>query len=144
MDEAPGCAWVVTATADLSAFPAEPFWAFATVAWVVVVQLGGEVLGLAPGFGFFSCSFGPWELLEPFAPATSRFAPPAAAPLTTAAPADAVFAFVATLLSCFFAFFALEFWLSPGLLAVLRPSDFMADAALRRSGFLFCGARFVL
>lgn len=136
VDKAPGCAWVVTAPADLSTFPAELFWAFISAAWVADVQLGGEVLGLAPGFGFFSCSLGPWEPLGPFALAASRFAPAAAVPLTTGAPADAAFAFVATLLSPGF-FFAFVFWLSPGLFVALRPSDFMADAALRGSGVLF-------
>lgn len=66
----------------------------------------GEVLGLAPGFGFFSCSLAPGELLGPLALAISRLAP---VPLTTGTPADAVFALAATPLSAaFFTFFALD------------------------------------
>lgn len=69
----------------------------------------GEVLGLAPGFGFFSCSLAPGELLGPLALAISRLAPAAPVPLTTGTPADAVFAFAATPLSAgFFTFFALD------------------------------------
>lgn len=128
VDEGLGWAWAVPAV--LSAFATELFRALVTV---VDVQLGGDVLGRAPGFGFFSCSLAPWELLGPLALATSRLAPAAPVPLTTGALADAAFAFGATLRSPgFFTFFALDAWPSPGLLAVPSPSDFMADAALRQ------------
>ena len=141
--EALGWAWVVPAV--LSALPAELFWAFITVVWLVDVQLGGDVLGRAPGFGFFSCSLAPWELLGPLALATSRLAPAAPVPLTTGVPADAVFAFVATLRSPgFFTLFALDVWPSPCLLAVPSPSDFMADAALREEDVVFSDTLWVL
>lgn len=123
VDEAQG--WAV-----LSDFPTELFWALITAAWLVDVQLGGELLGLAPGFGFFSVSLAP--CLEPLALETSRLAPAAPVPLTTGVAVDAAFAFAATLRSPgFFTFFPLDVWPSPGLLAVPSPSDFMADAVLR-------------
>lgn len=126
VDEAKGWAWA--APAALSAF----FWAFVVTVCLAEVQLGGEVLGLAPGFGFFSWSLAPWELLGPLALATSRLAPAVPVPLTTGVAAEAVFPFAATLRSPgFFTVFALEVWPSPGLLAVPSPSDFMADVALR-------------
>lgn len=93
------------------------------------VQLGGEVLGRAPGFGLFSWSLPPEELRGPFALTTSRLAPTAPVPLTTDVALVAVFAFDATLRSPgFFTLFVLG--PSPGLLAVPSPSDFMAEAGL--------------
>lgn len=81
-------------TAVLSAFPAERFGALVTVA---DVQFRGDVLGLAPGFDFFSWSLAPLELLGPLALAMSRLAPEDAVPLTTGVPAEADFAFGAML-----------------------------------------------
>lgn len=128
VDEALGWAWGVPAL--LSVFTAELFGALEPA---VDVQLGGDVLGRAPGFGFFSWSLDPWELLGPAALATSRLAPVAPVPLTTGAAADAAFAFDATLRSPgFFTAFALDVWPSPALFADPSPSDFMADAALRQ------------
>lgn len=138
VDEALRWAWV--APALLSVFTTEHFGALETAA---DVQLGGDVLGRAPGFGFFSWSLDPWELLGPLALATSRLAPVAPVPLTTGAAADAAFAFGATLRSPgFFTAFALDVWPSPGLFADPSPSDFMADAALRQD--VFSGTLLVL
>lgn len=66
-------------------------------------------------------------------------------PFTTGVPADAVFAFAATLRSPgFLTFFALVVLPSPGLLAVPSPSDFMADAALREDEVVFSDTLWVL
>lgn len=60
--------------------------------------------------------------------AAPRLAPAVPVPLTTGVAADGAFAFGAALRSPgFFAFFALDEGLSPGLLAAPIPSDFMAD-----------------
>lgn len=94
------------------------------------VQLGGDVFGRAPGFGFFSWSLAPKELLGPLALVTPRLAPAVPVPLITGVAAVvAAFTFGAALRSpAFFTFFALDEGLSPGLLAAPIPSDFMADA----------------
>lgn len=137
--------WACGVPAVLSVFPDELLWAFITPVWLVDVQLGGEVLGLAPGFGFFSCSLAPWELLGTLTLAASRLAPAAPVPLTTGVAADAAFSFAATLRSPgFFTFFALDVWPSPGLLAVPRPSDFMADATLREEELVCSDALSIL
>lgn len=74
------------------------------------VELGGEVLGLAPGLGLLSCSFTPGELLGPLAVAASRLDPGPPVPLTTGAGVDVIFALAAVLRSpgLVFPFFALD------------------------------------
>lgn len=78
--------------------------------WLVDVEPGGEVLGLAPGLGLFSCSFTPGEPLGPLAVATSRLDPGPPVPLTTGVAAEAIFALAAEVLSTglVFPFFALD------------------------------------
>lgn len=115
----------------LSPFVSAPLCALVAAAGV---QLGGDVLGRAPGFpGFLSGSF-----LGPLALATSRRAPPTAAtaavPLTTGAAALALGAELRS--PGFFTFFGLD--ASPGLLAVPGPSDFMAAAAFSESLLVLC------
>lgn len=89
---------------------------------MLVVTFGGDVLGRAPGFGFFSGSLAAVALLGPFALTTSRLV---LVPLTTGA--LPVFVLVATGRSPgFFALFVLG--PSPGLGPVPSASDFMAEA----------------
>lgn len=75
----------------------------------------------------------------------SRLAPTAPVPLTTGVPAEAVFAFAATLRSPgFLTFFAFAVLVSPGLLVVPSPSDFMVDAALQEEEVGFSDTLLVL
>lgn len=86
------------------------------------MRLGGEVFGLAPGFGFFSWSLVPAALLGPFALTMSRLA---LVPLTTGVAPG--FVLVATARSPGF-FTPLVLGPSPGLGPVPSASDFMAEA----------------
>lgn len=123
-DVAPGWAWMFPEVQPF--FSAELFGALVTAE---DVQLGGDVFGRAPRFGFFSWSLAPWELLGPLALVPPRLAPAVPVPLTTGVAADAAFTLGAALRSpAFFTFFAFDEGLSPGLLAAPIPSDFMADA----------------
>lgn len=144
VDEVLSWGWVVPAA--LSAFTAELFWAFTGNVWLEVVQLGGDVLGLAPGLGLLSCSLCPGELLGPLAVDMSRLTAGTPVPLTTGVPVAAVFDFVGVLRSpdLVFTFFALDAWLSPGLLAVPTPSDFMAEAALQEEENVYSDTLWVL